>query len=138
MKLEKKKELAARALNVAKNRIVFNSARLSEIKEAITKQDIKDLVASGVISIKEKKGRRKTERRKTRRKAGSIKKGNRKTKKDYIKLTRKLRKHLLSLKERNKISGGDYKRFRKEIKTSNFRSLSHLRERIPQVSGAEK
>jgi len=41
MKLDKKKNLAKRVLNVGKERIIFVKERLSEIKEAITKQDIK-------------------------------------------------------------------------------------------------
>ena len=44
MKLEGKKDLVARTLGVGKGRIVFNVQRLEEIKQAITKQDIKDLV----------------------------------------------------------------------------------------------
>src|SRR3989344_5480011 len=99
MKLENKRALAARTLKVGKNRVIFNSQRLSEIKEAITKQDIKDLVSSGVIRIKDKKGKRKIQKRKTRRRSGSIKKKVNKSKREYIILTRKLRAHLKKLKE---------------------------------------
>ena len=42
-KLDRRKDLASRVLGVGKRRIIFDSSRLSEIKEAITKQDIKDL-----------------------------------------------------------------------------------------------
>ena len=55
MKLEKKKSLVVRTLGVGKARIVFNTQRLSEINEAITKQDIKDLHKSVAIIIIEKK-----------------------------------------------------------------------------------
>ena len=74
MKLENKKDLASRALGIGKNRIVFNSERLNEVKEAITKQDIKDLLASKAIMIREIKGRKKVERSKRRRGPGSIRK----------------------------------------------------------------
>ena len=40
LNLNKKKELASKVLKVGKNRILFNTEGLSEIKEAITKQDI--------------------------------------------------------------------------------------------------
>ena len=130
MKLENKRYLAARTLGVGKSRIIFNTERLAEIKEAITKQDIKDLTSSGAIKIKDKKGRRKNIKRKTRRKAGSIKKVVNTGKKDYMTLTRKLRSYLLNLKKQNKISPEDFKKIRKEIRTSNFRSLSHMKERI--------
>src|SRR3989338_6386214 len=135
MKLEKKKALAARTLNVGEGRIVFNVERLPEIKEAITKQDIKDLKESGAIIIKEKKGRRKVERRKTRRRAGSIKKKVNTKKQDYVKLTRKLRTYLANLKNQKKISKENFRQLRKEIRASNFRSFSHMKERIKQIHG---
>ena len=72
MKLNRKKELVSRTIGVGKGRILFNKERLSEIKEAITKQDIRDLVESKAIMIREITGRRKVERRRTRRRIGSI------------------------------------------------------------------
>ena len=74
MQLNKKKELAARTLKVGKGRIVFNKERLSDIKEAITKQDIRELLRDKAIIITAIQGRRKIVKRKTRRRAGSIKK----------------------------------------------------------------
>ena len=72
--LNRKKELAAKTLKVGKNRLSFNQDNLAEIKEAITRQDIKDLYAEGIITIKPIKGRKKIKRRKTRRGPGKIKK----------------------------------------------------------------
>ena len=137
MKLEKKKNLIARTLNIGKGRILFNINRLSEIKEAITKQDIKGLSASGAITIKDKAGRRKLEKKKTRRRKGSIKKKVKTRKKDYVILTRKLRAYLKSLKTQGKISGEAFKSLRKEIKASDFRSLSHMKEKIAQLKEAK-
>ena len=133
MKLEKKKALAARTLGVGKNRIVFNSARLSELKDAITKQDIKDLKTSGVISIKDKRGRRTLEKRKTRRRGGSVRKKVKGTKRNYVVLTRKLRSYLAHLKRQDSISRENYLSLRNEIKASLFRSLSHMKEHIKQM-----
>ena len=73
MNLSKKKALAARTLDVGKGRILFNMQGLDEIKEAITKQDIRDLHKEGIISIKEIKGRKTLVRRKTRKRMGSRK-----------------------------------------------------------------
>ena len=74
MKLENKKALASRALGVGKGKIVFNVNRLGEIKEAITKQDIKDLYSDGAIIVKESKGRKAVERRHNRRRFGKVRK----------------------------------------------------------------
>ncbi len=133
MKLENKKDLAARSLKIGKNRIVFNVARLNEIKEAITKQDIKDLKESGAIFIREEKGRRKVQKRKTRRRHGSVKKKVNTGKKDYVRLTRKLRAYLFNLKSRGKISKEKSDKLRNEIRASSFKSLSHMKERIMQM-----
>jgi large subunit ribosomal protein L19e len=130
MKLENKRELAARALNVGKNRIIFNTQRLAEIKEAITKQDIRDLKESGAIFIREEKGRRKVKKRKTRRRAGSVKKKVKGSKRAYITITRKLRGHLATLKSQGRISSEQFTGLRKEIKAKNFRDLSHMKEKI--------
>jgi len=134
MKLEAKKELVARALKVGKNRIAFNTARLSEVKEAITKQDIRDLKESGAIFVKEAAGRRAKKKRKTRRRAGSIKKTVSKGKREHMLLTRKLRSYLAHLKKTGQLPREKILEIRKEIRASSFRSLSHMKERIAQTS----
>ncbi|MBS3098964.1 hypothetical protein J4462_02020 [Candidatus Pacearchaeota archaeon] len=137
MELKNKKSLASRALGIAKSRIIFNTARLSEFKEAITKQDIKDLKEAGAIFIREKKGRKKIKKRKTRRRSGSIKKYVNRKKKDYVTLTRKLRTYLAHSRARKIITGEEFKTLRKEIRASNFRSLAHMKERIKQMKEKE-
>lgn len=137
MKLENKKNLVSRTLGVGRKRVIFNIERLAEIKEAITKQDIKDLRDSGAIQIKEVKGRKTIKKRKTRRRAGSIKKSVNNRKQEYVALTRKLRTFVKIQKERKKVSLEEYKTLRKEIKTSTFRSLSHMKERIHQFKEEE-
>lgn len=130
MKLEKKKALAAKTFGVGKDRIVFNKEMLAEIKEAISNQDMRDLASQGAIFIKEIKGRKKKEKRKTRRRQGSIKKSMKRTKTHYVILTRKLRKYLAELRRKELISEENYQTLRKEIRASIFKSKSHLKERI--------
>ena len=103
MNLNKKRELVARTLDIGKGRIVFNTNRLDEIKEAITKQDIKDLVYSKAIILKEKKGRRTKSKRKTRIRQGSRRRKIVDKKREYIIITRKLRKYITYLKKQSKI-----------------------------------
>lgn len=133
MKLERKKELVARTLNVGKDRVIFNVEMLSEIKEAITKQDVHDLVKSNAIIIKEKGGRLTKPKRKTRRRAGSVKKKVVNRKREYITLTRKLRSYIYSLKSKGKISNEVYKDLRKQIRARNFRSLANMKDHIMEV-----
>lgn len=128
MNLRKKKELAAKALNVGKNRICFNTENLAEIKEAITKQDIKDLYANGIINIKPIKGRKKIVKRKIKRGPGKIKRRVNKRKQIYVKITRKLRAYLSELKRKGAISKDLYYELRKKIRMKNFKSKAHLKE----------
>ncbi len=129
MKLEKKKALAARTLNVAENRVIFNTSRLSEIKAAITRKDMRDLYRSQAITIAEIAGRKLKERRKTRRRAGSVKKKVNPGKKNYVIITRKLRAYLRQQKKHNSLKPENYRALRKEIRMHAFKSLAHLRER---------
>lgn len=133
MKLEHKKSLVARTLKVGKGRIVLNKERLAEVKEAITRQDIKDLIENKTVFVKEPKGRKTLKKRKTRRRAGSIKKKVQTRKKDYMAITRKLRAYLKELRKHETISREDYRQLRKEIRTRAFRSKAHLKERIANL-----
>ncbi len=125
MKLDKKKILASKALNVGARRIQFDINRLDEIKEAITRQDIKDLHSSGAIKIKEIKGRRKAVKRK-RRRIGKVKLKVNKRKQEYVKITRKLRAYIKELKSQGKIDNVKFKDLRKSIRNSIFESKRNI------------
>ncbi len=129
MNLLKKKELAARTLKVGKARIVFVEERLEEIKEALTKQDIRDLKKDGAIKVKDVAGRKKVVKNKSR-SPGNIRKKPNTRKKDYVIMTRKLRKYALNMKEQGKVSKEDLTEIRKRIRNKKFRSKAHLKEYI--------
>jgi ribosomal protein L19E len=126
MNLKRKKKLIARTLGVGIEKIRLNSEMRDEIKEAITRQDIKDLKKENIIKIKEKRGKLKKKKRKTKRRGGSRKKKLKKRKQDYVKLTRKLRAYIKNLKIKGKISLGEYRDLRKKIRAGVFRDLAHL------------
>jgi large subunit ribosomal protein L19e len=133
MNLSKKKELAAKSLGVGKNRVCFSEKGISEIKEAITKQDIKSLYQEGIITVKPVKGRKKVLRRKTRRGPGKIKKKVNKRKQEYIRITRKLRAYISDLREKNKIGRELYSDLRKKIRTRSFKSKANLRDYLENL-----
>lgn len=133
MNLSKKKSLAARTLGIGKERIVFNNLRLDEIKDIITKQDVRDLVVSGAIHIKGIQGRKTKVKRNNRRRGGSRRKIVINKKQVYVRRTRKLRAYLKSLKSKKQITQDIFFKLRQEIKASAFKDLNHLRERISQL-----
>jgi large subunit ribosomal protein L19e len=130
MNLKKKKNLAQKTLNVGKGRIVFVKPRLGEIKEAITKQDIRDLVASGAIVIKENKGRKRVNKKRKKIGAGKVRKRLNTRKTDYMLLTRKLREYIYELRKLGKISRSEEREIRKKIINRVFKSKAHLKEQI--------
>lgn len=127
MNLRKKKELASRTLGIGKSRIVFLESGKNEIKEAITKQDIKDLVTSGAIIIKEIKGRKKILKKNRKPGIGKIKKKIKKRKKEYVIITRKLRTYAKEMNVQGKINKSELKEIRKKIRNREFRSKSNLK-----------
>ncbi len=133
MNLNKKRELAARTLNIGKDRIIFNIHRLDEIKDSLTKQDIRDLLDSGAIMLRDKKGAKKIVRRKSRRHAGSIRMKVRNRKAKYVMLTRKLRSYIYELKRKENLSKENYMTLRKEIRAKIFKDKVHLNERIKSL-----
>lgn len=133
MNLGKKKELAARTFKVGKARIVFVKARAEDIKEAITKQDIRDLNKDGAILIKEIKGRKKNPAKKKRRSVGNVRKKIKRRKRDYVTLTRKLRGYVSELKKQGDLSEAEVKEIRKRIRNKAFRSKANLKEYIGEL-----
>lgn len=133
MKLDKKKKLAAKVLDVGLGRIWINPARQEDIKEAITRQDIRDLVKEKVIRIKPITGKRKKVKRKTRRHAGKIKKVV-KNKKEYILKIRRMRSYLRLLRRAGKLSSKNYLKLRRAAKSVKFADFKQFKEHITSIN----
>ena len=109
---------------------MFNKQRLEEIKESITKQDIRDLTRDGAIMVEPIKGRRTHVKRKTRRRLGSVRKKVNKNKKEYMIITRKLRAFVSELRKKEILTFEEYWQLRKEIRARTLKSKAHMKERI--------
>lgn len=130
MNLRNKKLLAARTLNVGKERIVFVKSRLEEIKEAITKQDIRDLQKEKAIIVKEIKGKKTIKKKSKRKGPGSVKKKVNIRKQNYVIMTRKLRRYVAEMKKQGMLSKEEIEGIRKKIRNKSFKSKAHLKEYI--------
>lgn len=134
MKLDKKKALAAKVLGVGKERIVFVEPRLNEIKEAITKDDIRSLKADGAIIIKEMKGKKlRQKKKKTKRSPGNIRKNARNSKREYIIITRRLRKYVSELRSKNLLKKENVADLNKKIRNRYFKSKSQMKEYLQEA-----
>lgn len=118
-------------------KVVFDQAKLEEIKEAITKADIRALIKDGFISRKRDTGvsrfrARRLARQKTkgRRKGVGTRKGKAKArtpkKNEWMNRVRLQRKLLKSLKKSNKLTNENYRMLYLKVKGGFFRSKRHL------------
>lgn len=138
MKLNIQKRLASQILKTSKKNVVLDTTRLDEIKEAITKADIKSLIKDAAISARNKRGissyrakKRKKQKNKGRmRGAGSIKgaKGARFGKKEsWMGRIRAQRMFLQHLKEKGIIDVPSYRNLYLKSKGGFFRSRRHIK-----------
>lgn len=127
MNMGNKKTLAAKTMKVGKDRIVFDTARLSEIKEAITKEDIRGLVESNAITVLPIKGRKTNTSRKNRRGAGKIKLKVNKRKQEYVIITRKLRAYCSELLKQGRLTKEEVTEIRKRIRNRAYKSKANLK-----------
>ncbi|MCL6500724.1 MAG: 50S ribosomal protein L19e [Candidatus Pacearchaeota archaeon] len=109
--LSLQRRIAARVLGVGENRVWFDPSRVNEIKEAITREDIRVLIKEkaikekAVVGIKRRAGKlRQFRKRKGRvRGIGKRKKTLNKHKKEYIRKIRKLRRCIYEMSAEKKI-----------------------------------
>ena len=127
MNLRNKREMIARMQKVGKDRVTFTRARMDEIKEAITKQDFKELIASGAIVIKPVKGRKTNTKRKNRRGPGKIKKKVNTRKRDYVIMTRSLRSYSREMHSQGRLTKEELVEIRKRIRNKAFKSKANLK-----------
>ncbi|MBI2657863.1 50S ribosomal protein L19e [Candidatus Woesearchaeota archaeon] len=136
--LDVQRRLAAKILKCGRNRIRFDPGRLDEIKEAITKTDIRSLISNGAISRKRVLSTsRFWARKKAAQKASGRQKGfgSRKGKKtarlepkrEWINKIRLQRGFIKSLRDNEQISDEAYHELYAKSKGGFFRSLRHLK-----------
>lgn len=132
------KRLAAQILKGSIKRVTFDPEAVSEIKEAITKADIRSLIKSRAIIIKNKKGVSKSRARKIRaqkRKGRQRGQGSRKgtanarseSKREWINKIRLQRELLKTLIEKGMIAQDIYRDLYRKSKGGFFRNKRHLK-----------
>ncbi len=143
MRLTAQKRLAAQVMKCSPKRVQFDSTKLAEIKEAITKADIRGLVIDKFVVKKSartpSKGRiraRAEQRRKRRQKGHGSRKGkptSRLSKKDrWIKTIRIQRTFLRELKDKEYLDNKTYRMLYARSNGGFFRSKRHLKGYIEE------
>jgi large subunit ribosomal protein L19e len=141
MILKLQKRLASTVLNCSPKRVIFDPARLEDIKEAITKTDIRMLVGEGVITERPEKGvsrvranKRKRQKSKGLRKGEGSRKGKatarRPKKQAWMDRIRAQRNFLKYLRSNNLLKPGAFKELYVKSKGGFFRSIKHIKLHI--------
>lgn len=149
MKLTVQKRLAAQVLKCSEKRVQFDSERLDEIKEAITKLDLKSLVNDKAITRKPVKGvskarakKRLEQRRKGRQKGYGTTKGKRTArlskKENWMVHIRAQRVLLRELRDNEKVSKKTYMTLYRKAGGGFFRSKRHIKLYIEEHNLFEK
>lgn len=136
--LDVQRRLAAQLMNCGENRVRFDPNSLEEIKEAITKADIRGLIGKGIISKKRLLSTSRFWARKRKRQKGLGKQkghGSRKGKKTartepkrtWINKVRLQRYYLKRLRDSKTLLPGHYHELYMKSKGGFFRSLRHLK-----------
>ncbi len=137
MKLSLQKRLAATISGCSEKKVKFNLDSLKDIKEAITKIDIRGLIKDKAIVIEKSKGvskgrtRKKKEQKKKGRQRGQGKRKGTKNareprKRTWINKIRSQRAFLAKLKEKKIINLESYRMLYNKAKGGYFRSKRHI------------
>lgn len=132
------KRLASQILKASKKRIKFDNQRLADIKEAITKTDVRQLINEGAILRVQKKGVSRararhiqTQKSKGQRKGAGSRKGKETSrlprKESWMKRIRSQRTFIKELKDKKVISNETYRNIYNKAKGGFFRSTRHIK-----------
>lgn len=136
MSLDHIKELAARELGVGKSRIWLNPEEFDTLSSIISREEVRALIKSGVIQVKQKKGVsrgrariRKIKKAKGLRKGPGSRKGHVAglEKRLWIMRVRSLRAYLSDLKDKKLIDTKTYRLLRSYIKGGVFKNKTQLK-----------
>tara|TARA_Y100000310_G_C20210420_1_gene591062 strand:+ start:167 stop:628 length:462 start_codon:yes stop_codon:yes gene_type:complete len=138
MNLSNQRRVSAEIMSVGKGKVWFDNDRLDEIKEAITKADLRKLIAEKAIQKRPDVGnsrvrarKRLIQRRKGRQKGKGSFKGKASArlgkKEKWMILVRGLRGFIKELKEKEMIENKTYRDTYLKIKGGYFRSKRHVK-----------
>jgi len=137
MDLKNQRRIAADLLKCGVNRVWIDPNRLEDASDAITRGDVRTLIASGAIVAKQKKGisRARAEHTRAQKRKGRQtghgsrrgRKGARKPSKErWIQAIRPIRRKLKELRDTGKIDRATYRKYYRQAKGGVFKNRPHL------------
>lgn len=143
------KRIVASVLKCGVNRVWFDPARLSDIENAISREDLRALIADGAIKARQKKGvsrgrarARIAQRSYGHRKGAGKRKGaagaRRPSKTAWVQKIRAIRKVLVELRTAGTIDRHMYRVLYRKAAGGQFRSVAHMKAQLEILSGRMK
>ena len=135
--LKNQKRMASEILDVGENRVKINPEETERVDEAITRQDIRNLIESGAIEKKKEKGtskgrarEKRKQKAKGRQKGQGSRKGKKTARKDskekWMENIRAIRKRLKEMRENEEITSDQYWSLYNRAKGGFFRDTKHV------------
>jgi large subunit ribosomal protein L19e len=127
------RRIAAELLGVGRNKVWFDKNKLEDIKKAITRLDIKELIKDNTIKAMPNKKRKKASE-KGRRGVGKRKMKVANRKQRYVRKIRKLRRYIQEMKSKDIITNEEKKKLRKMARAGELKSLRHLQDHLVSMN----
>jgi large subunit ribosomal protein L19e len=147
--LASQKRIVASILKCGVNRVWFDPDRLTDIENAISREDLRGLVTDGAIKARQKRGvsRGRARAKIAKRSYGHCKgPGRRKgaegarnpSKRAWIQKIRAIRKALIALREAGTINPHIYRVLYRKAAGGQFRSVAHMKAQMEILTGRMK
>lgn len=135
--LKSQRRIAAEVMDVGEDRVWMDPEQMEKISEAITRQDIRNLIEGGAIQKRDEKGTSKARakhNKKQKSKGQQKGHGNRKGKKtarksekdEWMDKIRALRSELKDMRDEGEINSKQYRELYNKAKGGFFRNKKHL------------
>ena len=139
--LASQRRIAAAILKCGENRVWFDPEQITEIANAVSREDIRNLIGDGVITAHQKKGvsRGRARIRIAKRAYGHCKGHGRRrgaqgartpSKRVWIQKIRAQRTTLREMRDNGTIDRSVYRKFYRRAAGGQFRNVSHLKQNI--------
>jgi len=141
MNLKSQKRMAADELNVGKNRVWIDPNAQADVSQAVTRDDIRELIEEGAIQRQQPDGqsrgkarKRDEKKRKGRRTGEGSRRGSsgaRSPRKDeWVNKIRAQRKYLKKLRDEGDLDKATYRKFYRLSKGGSYPDVAHLKEAL--------
>lgn len=144
--LKSQRRMAAEIMDVGKGRVWIDPKQEEQIEEAITRQDIRNLIESGAIDKRDVKGtskgrskKNKKQKKKGQRKGHGSRKGKKTARKGrkekWMETIRAIRKRLTEMRDEEEITQKEYRKLYDMAKGGFFRDTKHLENHVENKMG---